>query len=59
MDHPTSPSPCDRPAKRQRRISHDAEDENKAQSHPQQPSDGATIEAEVSQALFDSKGTDH
>ncbi|CAG8059858.1 unnamed protein product [Penicillium salamii] len=47
MDHPTSPSPCDRPAKRQRLISHDAEDENKAQSHQQQSSDGAAIEAEV------------
>ncbi|CAG7979671.1 unnamed protein product [Penicillium salamii] len=47
MDHPTSPSPCHRPAKRQRRISHDAEDENTAQSHQQQSSDGATIEAEV------------
>ncbi|CAG7936675.1 unnamed protein product [Penicillium olsonii] len=47
MDHPTSPSPWDRPAKRQRRISHDAEDENKAQNHQQQSSDGATIEAEV------------
>ncbi|KAI3286509.1 hypothetical protein DTO002I6_8180 [Penicillium roqueforti] len=47
MDHPTSPSPCDRPAKRQRPIFHDAEDENKAQSHQQQSLDGATIEAEV------------
>ncbi|CAG8081807.1 unnamed protein product [Penicillium salamii] len=47
MDHPTSPSPCDQPAKRQRRIFHDAEDENKAQSHQQQSLDGATIEAEV------------
>ncbi|CAG7955175.1 unnamed protein product [Penicillium salamii] len=47
MDHPTSPSPCDRPAKRQCRVSLDPEDENKLQSHPQQSSDGATIEAEV------------
>ncbi|CAG7970298.1 unnamed protein product [Penicillium salamii] len=47
MDHPTSPSPCGRPAKRQRRISDDAEDESKAQSHQQQSSGGATIEAEA------------
>ncbi|CAG8021435.1 unnamed protein product [Penicillium salamii] len=47
MDHPTSPSPSDRPAKRQRRVSHDAEYENKAQSHIQHSSDGATNKAEV------------
>lgn len=54
MGHPTSPSPFDRPAKRQRRISH-KEDENKVESHPQHSWGGAVIEAEVSQALFDSK----
>ncbi|CAG8014666.1 unnamed protein product [Penicillium salamii] len=48
MDHPTSPSPCDRPVKRQRRVSHDAEYENEAQSYQQQSSGGAAIEAEVS-----------
>ncbi|CAG7956450.1 unnamed protein product [Penicillium olsonii] len=47
MDPPTSLSSCDRPAKRQRRISHDADDDDKAQSHQQQSLDGATIEAEV------------
>ncbi|OQE66351.1 hypothetical protein PENNAL_c0189G10383 [Penicillium nalgiovense] len=47
MDHPTSPCPCDRPAKRQCRVSHDPEDENELQSHPQQSSDSAAIEAEV------------
>jgi hypothetical protein len=48
MDHPTSGSPIERPAKRQCRASEDTEDVNKLQSHPQQTSDGATIEAEVS-----------
>ncbi|CAG7997781.1 unnamed protein product [Penicillium salamii] len=47
MDHPMSPSPCDRPVKRQRRVSHDAEYENEAQSHQQQSSGSAAIEAEV------------
>jgi hypothetical protein len=47
----------DRPAKRKRRVSQDLEDEIKLQSHPQQSSDGATIEAEVSQALFDNNRT--
>ncbi|KAJ5871106.1 uncharacterized protein N7529_003459, partial [Penicillium soppii] len=48
IDQPTSPSLCDRPAKRQCRASQDPKDENKLQSHPQQSSDAATIEAEVS-----------
>ncbi|CAG8274742.1 unnamed protein product, partial [Penicillium olsonii] len=48
MDQPTAPSPCERPAKRQCRSAHDPEDENKVHSHPQQSSDAATIEAEVS-----------
>ncbi|CAG8103389.1 unnamed protein product [Penicillium salamii] len=47
MDHLTSPCPCDRPAKRQCRVSHDPEDENNLQSHPEQSSDSAAIEAEV------------
>ncbi|KAI3283422.1 hypothetical protein DTO002I6_9578 [Penicillium roqueforti] len=47
MDHPTSPCPCDRPAKRQCRVSHDLEDENELQSHLQQSSNGTIIEPEV------------
>ncbi|KAJ9473810.1 hypothetical protein VN97_g13266, partial [Penicillium thymicola] len=47
MDHPTSPCPCGRPAKRQCRVSHDPEDENELQSHPQQSSNGTIIEPEV------------
>ncbi|CAG7936644.1 unnamed protein product [Penicillium nalgiovense] len=47
MDHPTSSSPCDRPAKRQCRVSHDPEDDNKLQNHPQQSSNGTIIEPEV------------
>ncbi|CAG8074845.1 unnamed protein product [Penicillium salamii] len=47
MDQPTSPSPCDRPAKRQCRVSHDPEYENKVQSHSQQSSNPATMEVEV------------
>ncbi|KAJ5203011.1 hypothetical protein N7449_005090 [Penicillium cf. viridicatum] len=34
MDYPTSPCLCDRPAKRQCRVSYDLEDENELQSHP-------------------------
>ncbi|CAG8217092.1 unnamed protein product [Penicillium nalgiovense] len=51
MGHLTSPSPCDRPAKRQCRVSEDPEDENKLQSHPQISSDGATIGAEGAHAV--------
>ncbi|KAJ9481158.1 hypothetical protein VN97_g12342 [Penicillium thymicola] len=47
MDHPTLPSPCDRPAKRQCRVSHNPEDENKLQNHQQQSSNGTIIEPEV------------
>ncbi|KAJ5382088.1 uncharacterized protein N7496_004516 [Penicillium cataractarum] len=47
MDHPFSPSPCDRPAKRQCLVSHDPEDENKLQSHPQQSSNGTINVLEV------------
>ncbi|KAI2694708.1 hypothetical protein CBS147372_9624 [Penicillium roqueforti] len=47
MDHPTSPCPCDRPAKRQCRVSHDPEDENELQSHPQQSSNSTIIKPEV------------
>ncbi|CAG8571124.1 unnamed protein product [Penicillium salamii] len=44
MDHPTSPSPIDRPAKRQFRVSQAPEDEPKLESHPQQAPNGTTIE---------------
>ncbi|KAK9846681.1 hypothetical protein MYU51_001937 [Penicillium brevicompactum] len=47
MDHPTSPSPYDRPAKRQCLVSHDPEDENKLESRPQQASNGARFENKV------------
>ncbi|KAJ9481253.1 hypothetical protein VN97_g12240 [Penicillium thymicola] len=47
MDHSTSPSPCDRPAKRQCRVSQDAEDEPKLESQPQQSSNCTIIEPEV------------
>ncbi|CAG8944668.1 unnamed protein product [Penicillium salamii] len=47
MEHPTSTSPRDRPAKRQCRSSHDSEDENKMQSHPQQSSNPSAIEVEA------------
>ncbi|CAG7953872.1 unnamed protein product [Penicillium salamii] len=47
MYHPTLSSPCDRPAKRQCRVSHDPEDEDKLESHQQQASDGAPIGAEI------------
>ncbi|KAI3091387.1 hypothetical protein CBS147333_10300 [Penicillium roqueforti] len=47
MDQPSSPSPCDRPAKKQCRVSQGPEDENKLQSHPQQSSNGTIIEPEV------------
>ncbi|OGE46402.1 hypothetical protein PENARI_c297G10414, partial [Penicillium arizonense] len=44
MDHPTSPSPIDRPAKRQRRVSQDGEDESKLENHPQESSNGTIVE---------------
>ncbi|KAI3062957.1 hypothetical protein CBS147339_9781 [Penicillium roqueforti] len=47
IDHPTSPYPYDRPAKRQCRVSHNPEDKNKLQSHPQQSSNGTIIKPEV------------
>ncbi|CAG8155264.1 unnamed protein product [Penicillium nalgiovense] len=47
MDQPTSPSPCDRPAKRQCRVFQDPEYESKVQIVPEQSSNGATIETEV------------
>ncbi|CAG7961236.1 unnamed protein product [Penicillium salamii] len=47
MDQPTSPSSCDRSAKKQCRASQEPKDKNKLQSHPQQSSDAATIETEV------------
>jgi hypothetical protein len=47
MDHPISPSPIDRPAKRQRRVSQAPEDEPKLENHPQQAPNGTTIEPKV------------
>ncbi|CAG8219014.1 unnamed protein product, partial [Penicillium nalgiovense] len=47
MDHPTSPSPIDRPAKRQCRVSQAPEDGPKLESHPQPPSNGTTTEHKV------------
>ncbi|KAL2699370.1 hypothetical protein AAEP93_009345 [Penicillium crustosum] len=45
MDYPTLPSSIDRPAKRQRQVLQDAEDQSKLETHPQQSSNGTTIEA--------------
>lgn len=50
MDHPTSGSPIERPAKRQCRASEGTEDVNKLQIRPQQSPDDTIVEAEVSQA---------
>ncbi|OQE53039.1 hypothetical protein PENNAL_c0480G00235, partial [Penicillium nalgiovense] len=47
MDHPTSPSPIDRPAKRQCRVSHAPEDEPKLENQPQQVTNGTTIEPKI------------
>ncbi|CAG7950267.1 unnamed protein product [Penicillium salamii] len=47
MDHRTSPSPCDRPAKRLCRSSHDPEDYSNLQSHHQQFANPVAIEFEV------------
>ncbi|CAI7661406.1 unnamed protein product [Penicillium palitans] len=47
VDHPTSPFPWERPAKRQCWVSLVPEDEKKLESHPQQSSDGATIKPEI------------
>ncbi|CAG8275565.1 unnamed protein product [Penicillium olsonii] len=47
MDQPTSPSPCGRPAKRQCLVSHEQEDDNKLQSHPQQSSNRSIVEPEA------------
>ncbi|CAG8905538.1 unnamed protein product [Penicillium nalgiovense] len=47
MDHPTSPSPVDRPAKRQCRVSHAPEDEPKLENQPQQVTNGTTIEPKI------------
>ncbi|OGE48388.1 hypothetical protein PENARI_c029G08339, partial [Penicillium arizonense] len=44
MDNPTSRSPIDRPAKRQRRMSQDGEDES-LENHPQESSNGTIIES--------------
>ncbi|KAJ5202993.1 hypothetical protein N7449_005072, partial [Penicillium cf. viridicatum] len=45
--HPTSPSPIDRPAKRQYRVSQAPEDEPKLENHPEQASNGTTIEPKI------------
>ncbi|KAI1828822.1 hypothetical protein DTO027I6_10248 [Penicillium roqueforti] len=47
MDHPTSPSPIDRPAKRQCRVSQAPEDGPRLQTHPQQTSNSTTIEPKI------------
>ncbi|CAG8260736.1 unnamed protein product [Penicillium nalgiovense] len=47
MDHSTSPSPIDRPAKRQCRVSQAPEDEPKLENHPQQASNDTTIEPKI------------
>ncbi|KAI1829396.1 hypothetical protein DTO027I6_9611 [Penicillium roqueforti] len=47
MDHPTSPSPIDRPAKRQRLVSQDGEDEPSLNNRPQQSSNGTIIEPKI------------
>ncbi|OQE65465.1 hypothetical protein PENNAL_c0205G07675 [Penicillium nalgiovense] len=47
MDHPTSPSLIDRPAKRQCRVSQAPKDEPKLENHSQQSSDGITIEPKI------------
>ncbi|KAI1829057.1 hypothetical protein DTO027I6_9995 [Penicillium roqueforti] len=47
LDHRTSPSPIDRPAKRQWRISQAPEDEPKVEIHSQQASNGTTIEPKI------------
>ncbi|CDM38547.1 unnamed protein product [Penicillium roqueforti FM164] len=44
IDHPTSPSPINRPAKRQCRVSQAPEDRPILETHPQQASNGTTIE---------------
>ncbi|KAJ5033160.1 hypothetical protein NUH16_003076 [Penicillium rubens] len=45
MDYPTLPSSIDRPAKRQRQVSQDAEDQSKLETHPRQYLNGTAIEA--------------
>ncbi|CAI7611406.1 unnamed protein product [Penicillium viridicatum] len=47
MDHPTSPSPIDRPAKRQCRVSQAPEDKPKLENLPQQVTNGTTIEPKI------------
>ncbi|CAG8897920.1 unnamed protein product [Penicillium nalgiovense] len=47
MDYPTSPSPIDRPAKRQCRVSQAPEDEPKLENQPQQVTNGTTIEPKI------------
>ncbi|CAG8089022.1 unnamed protein product [Penicillium nalgiovense] len=47
MDHSTSPSPIDRPAKRQRLVFQDKEDEPSLDNRPQQSSNGTIIEPKI------------
>jgi hypothetical protein len=55
MKYPASSSPIDRPAKRQRQISQETEDEHKMEIHPQQFSNATTIEPKVGHTLFGRK----
>jgi hypothetical protein len=57
MDYPTLPSPIGRPPKRQRRVSQDAEDQSKLETHLQQSSNGTNVEAKVGHILFGRKRT--
>ncbi|CAG8881938.1 unnamed protein product [Penicillium nalgiovense] len=54
MDRPTSPSPIDRPAKRQCRVSQALEDEPKLENQPQHVTNGTTIEPKI---LVRTRGT--
>jgi hypothetical protein len=55
MDHPSSPSAIDRPAKRQRRVSQSAEDEPKMEHHLQKYANGTAIEPKVGHTLLGTK----
>jgi hypothetical protein len=55
MNPPSSPSAIDRPAKRQRRVSQDAENEPKMEYHLQKYSNGTAIEPKVGHTLFGTK----
>jgi hypothetical protein len=55
MNHPSSPSAIDWPARRQRRVFQDAEDEPKMEHHLQTYSNGTAMEPQVGHTLFDTK----